>query len=301
MRSVLALQLPFFFDLKIMKTYLDCIPCFLRQALNAGRTATTDEKVIKTLLSEVGCMIRDIPLNATPPETADMIYRKISEVTGVEDPYHSIKENSIREALTLFPRLEEMISASNDPLSTAIKIAIAGNIIDLGVGHTFNISRDVMEIVNQEPAIFDYTLFKQELAGASSILYLGDNAGESVFDKLLIRELKKPVTYVVRERPTINDVTRSDAIDSGLDEVASIISSGSTAPGIILNRCSNDFLETFRNADMIISKGQGNFEGLSETDRPIFFLLKAKCQVIAKNLAVKNGDIIMKAMNIRLV
>jgi uncharacterized protein with ATP-grasp and redox domains len=281
-----------------MKTYLECIPCFLRQALNAGRISTKDEKVIKTLLGEVGAMIRDIPLDATPPETGDQIYRKIAEITGVEDPFREIKAASIAESLAMFPRLEELISTSPDRLQTAIMLAIAGNIIDLGVGHSFNISHDILKIVKQKPAIFDYSLFRQELAKARSVLHLGDNAGESVFDKLLIRELKKPVIFVVRDRPVINDVTRNDAIASGIPEVAEIISSGSSAPGTILNRCSPEFLDVFNNADMVISKGQGNFEGLSDTHRPVFFMLKAKCKVIADNLGVKKGDIILKAMNV---
>ena len=125
-------------------------------------------------------------------------------------------------------------------------------------------------------------------------LYLGDNAGESVFDKLLIETINKPVFYATREVPVINDVIIDDAIASGLNSVAEIISSGSPAPGIILPLCSDEFLSVFQKADMIISKGQGNYEGLSDADRNIFFLLKAKCPVIAKDLNVNVNDIILK-------
>ncbi len=280
-----------------MKTYLDCLPCFMSQALRAGRIATKDEEKIKELLDDVGCMLKDIPMESTPPETGDLIYKKVREITGVEDPYKRIKEFHIKEALALYPKLKQLINNSPNKLLTAIRIAIAGNVIDLGVGKEFNILEDVEKILVQKFAIFDFEKFKFQLKKAESILYLGDNAGESVFDRILIEEMGKPVTYIVREVPVINDVTIEDAISSGLNNVAEIISSGSSAPGTILDLCNDAFLENFNNADMIISKGQGNYEGLSNVDRSVCFLLKAKCQVIANNLQVKENDIVLKLIN----
>ncbi len=280
-----------------MKTYLDCLPCFMSQALRAGRIATKDEEKIKELLDDVGCMLKDIPMESTPPETGDLIYKKVREITGVEDPYKRIKEFHIKEALALYPKLKQLINNSPNKLLTAIRIAIAGNVIDLGVGKEFNILEDVEKILVQKFAIFDFEKFKFQLENAESILYLGDNAGESVFDRILIEEMGKPVTYIVREVPVINDVTIEDAISSGLNNVAEIISSGSSAPGTILDLCNDAFLENFNNADMIISKGQGNYEGLSNVDRSVCFLLKAKCQVIANNLEVKENDIVLKLIN----
>ena len=269
----------------------------MSQALRAGRMATKDEKKIKELLDSVGCMIKDIPMENTPPETGDLIYQKVREITGVKDPYKRIKDANIYEALALYPKLKQLINNSPNKLLTAIRIAIAGNVIDLGVGKEFNILEDVDKILVQEFAIFDFEQFKYQLNKAKSILYLGDNAGESVFDKILIEEMGKPVTYVVRDVPVINDVTFEDAISSGLDDVAKIISSGSSAPGTILNLCNDAFLERFNSADMIISKGQGNYEGLSNVDRSVCFLLKAKCNVIANNLQVKENDIVLKMIN----
>ena len=279
-----------------MKTYLDCLPCFMSQALRAGQMATKDEIKIKELLDNVGCMLKDIPMESTPPETGDLIYQKVREITGVEDPYKKIKESNIKEAIALYPKLKQVVKKSDNRLLTAIRIAIAGNVIDLGVGKDFNILEDVEKILVQDFAIFDFKEFSSQLKNAKSILYLGDNAGESVFDKILIEELGKPVTYVVREIPVINDVVFEDAINSGLDEVAEIISSGSSAPGTILSLCNNAFLEKFNKADMVISKGQGNYEGLSNTNRSVFFLLKAKCGVIARNLGVKENDIVLKSI-----
>ena len=281
-----------------MKTFLDCLPCMMSQALRAGRMATDDEKKIKRLLDSIGAMMKDIPLENTPPETGDIIYKEVRKITGVADPYKKIKELNIQEAISLYPELKEIIRKSDNKLLIAIRIAIAGNVIDLGVGKEFNIVEDVRIILNQEFGIFDFNEFVKHLEKANSILYIGDNAGESVFDKILIEELKKPVTYVVRDIPVINDVTYEDAIASGINEVAEIISSGSSAPAVIPELCDENFMKKFNAADMVISKGQGNYEGLSNVERSVFFLLKAKCHVIANDLNVKENDIILKGINI---
>ncbi len=265
------------------------------QALRAGRIATKDEAKIKELLNSVGCMIKDIPMESTPPETGDIIYREVSRITGVKDPYKEIKKANIKEALALYPELKEMVKASENSLLTAIRIAIAGNVIDLGVNKEFNLIEDIKTILKQDFGILHFNEFAETLSKAKSILYLGDNAGESVFDRILIEEMGKPVSYAVRDIPVINDVTYDDAIASGLEEVAEIISSGTSAPGTILSTCNPAFLKRFDQADMIISKGQGNYEGLSNTSRSIFFLLKAKCSVIANDLNVNVNDIILKA------
>lgn len=281
-----------------MKTYLDCLPCFMNQALRVGRIATTDEKKIKELLDSVGAMIKDFSLDNTPPEMGNIIYQKIREITGVNDPYKKIKETNINEVLSLYPELKEIVQKSENKLLTALRLAIAGNIIDFGVNKKFSIANHFLETLEQDFAIMDFDKFVEQLEKANSVLYLGDNAGESVFDKILIEELGKPVTYVVRDIPVINDVTEKDAIDSGIDEVAEIISSGTSAPGTILSLCSDDFSERFNNADMIISKGQGNYEGLSDVMRSVFFLLITKCPVIANDLNVKEGDIVLKGINL---
>ena len=283
-----------------MKTYLDCIPCFMEQALRAGRIATNDEKKIKKLLESIGSKIENIPMNNTPPETGDMVYNEVRKITGVYDPFKKIKSTSIREALSLYPQLKKIINSSDNRLLTAVRLSIVGNVIDLGINKQFNIFEELEKIIKQDFAILHFEEFTKHLNEAKSVLYLGDNAGESVFDKILIEELRKPVTYVVRDIPVINDVTIKDAIDSGLDKVAEIISSGSSAPGTILELCNNEFLERFYKADMVISKGQGNYEGLSNIDRSVFFLLKAKCRVIANDLNVQENDIVLKGINTKI-
>jgi uncharacterized protein with ATP-grasp and redox domains len=270
----------------------------MEQALRVGRISTQDERKIKELLDKIGDMIKNIPMENTPAQTGETLYRLAGEITGNVDPFKYIKIANIQEALSLYPYLQEIVKNSDDKLLTAIRIAIAGNVIDHGINKDFNIKEDVQSILQQEFALFDYNKFIQELNRAQSILYIGDNAGESVFDKILIEELDKPVTYVVRENPIINDATYEDAIASGLDDVAEIVSSGISAPGIVLELCNKDFIKRFENADLIISKGQGNFEGLSNANRSIFFLLKAKCQIIADHLGVQEGDIIFTGHNV---
>ncbi|MCF7793567.1 MAG: ARMT1-like domain-containing protein [Candidatus Cloacimonetes bacterium] len=277
-----------------MKTYLDCFPCFLQQALRAGRIAGADEQTLKKLLDEVGQMLKDIPLSHTPPETGEIIYGMISKITGNSDPYKKIKQQNIEYAMQLYPDLKNRIKKSEDPLLTAIRLAIAGNVIDLGVNRKFDLVKDIETVLEQEFTVFDYQRFKAGLANSDKILYLADNAGETVFDKLLIEELRKPVIYAVREIPVLNDVTIVEARQIGIDKVATVISSGSTAPGTILKNCSPSFIEIFNNSDLIISKGQGNYEGLSGEDAPIFFLLKVKCEVIGRDLEVPPNAIILK-------
>jgi uncharacterized protein with ATP-grasp and redox domains len=270
----------------------------MNQALRAGRITTNDEQKIKHLLDEIGASFKYLPMENTPVESGAIIYNKIREITGVEDPYKKIKEESIRDALAFYPRLKELVDNSDNKLLMAIRIAIAGNIIDFGVNKKFNLIEDVMKITKQDFAINDFNSFERQLRSANNILYIGDNAGETVFDKILIEELDVPVTYAVREIPVINDATLEDALKSGLGEVAEIISSGTTAPGTILNLCHDSFIARFNRADMVISKGQGNYEGLSEVNRSVFFLLKAKCSIIARDLGVDEDDIILKGINL---
>jgi len=277
-----------------MKTYLDCLPCFMSQALRAARIATDDEKKIKEVLDEVGMMLKDIPLESTPPESGRMVYRKVSEITGNSDPYKEIKSESTKKALSLYPSLKSQVEKSNDRLLTAIRVAIAGNVIDFGANRDFDLRKEIKEIIDKDFAICDYGAFKECLDKAHEILYIGDNAGECVFDRILIEEIKKPVIYVVRDVPVINDATYEDAAQAGLDKSTIILSSGTDAPGTVLKTSSAEFKEVYNNSRFIISKGQGNYEVLSNEKRPIFFLLKVKCQVIARDIGVDEGDILLK-------
>ena len=281
-----------------MRTYLDCIPCFFNQALRAGRIATSDENKLKKLLDEIGTMLREIPLESTPPETGMLIYQKVREITGNFDPYREIKRECTEKTLALYPSLKDKVEKSDDKLLTAIRIAIAGNVIDFGVNKKFDIEEEIDKVLKKDFAICNYDKFREYLDKTDEILYIGDNAGESVFDRILIDVMKKPVTYAVRDMPVINDVTYEDAVHAGIDKVATIISSGTSAPGTVLETCNEEFRDIYENSGFVISKGQGNYEGLSNEKRPVFFLLKAKCWVIANDIGVNEGDIVLKGINV---
>ena len=194
----------------------------------------------------------------------------------------------------MYPYLKRRVEKSSDRLLMAIRCAIAGNIIDFGAYGSFDLSRDVEEILEKDFAVFDYTKFKYGLDKAHQILYLGDNAGECVFDRILIEEIKKPVNYVVRDAPIINDATYEDAVQAGIDGVATNVSSGTDAPGTILETCTAEFRNIYQNSKFIISKGQGNYEALSNETGPTFFLLKAKCKIIADDFGIDEGEIVLK-------
>jgi len=276
-----------------MKSYLDCYPCFFKQAIKTSRMITSDEKKIWQILNEVSLSLPDVPFGATPPEIGREVYRIISKRTGIKDPYRKIKEKCTRQALSLYPELKKLINSAEDRLMTAVRISIAGNIIDYGANFDFDLKKDIGTILSQDFSINHYQEFCEALDKARKILYLADNAGETVFDRLLIEEINRPVIYVVRAHPIINDATREDALLAGIDKVADIVSSGCDAPGNILKFCSDKFLSIYRSADLIISKGQGNYEGLSDEERPIFFLLRAKCHVIASDIGINEGSIVL--------
>ena len=280
-----------------MKSYLDCIPCFFEQALRAGRIATDDEHVLKQLLDELGKSLHQISLDSTPPETGRLIYRMVREITGNPDPYQKLKRECTKQALALYPSLKRTIEVSDDSLLTAIRIAIAGNVIDFGASASFDIETAIEEALENDFGICDYSAFKDKLFEAKEILYIGDNAGETVFDRLLIEQMNKPVTYVVREKPVINDATIDDAVQAGIDQVATIVSSGTDAPGAVLSTCNPGFIKMLDKSSFTIAKGQGNYEGLSNENYSVFFLLKTKCQIIANDLGVTKGNIVLKGMN----
>ena len=277
-----------------MKTYLECIPCFFKQALFAARAATDDEKKIKEVLDRIAKRIPDVPLDNPPPETARFVYGAVRDVIGVTDPFKAYKDKSIKNALHLCGGLKSAVEHSDDPLRTAVGIAVAGNVIDPGAHQHFDLKEEMKDVLGRTLYIDHYDSFRRSVAKARTVLYLGDNAGETVFDRILIETLKKDTVFAVRHIPIINDATIEDAHKSGIDKVAQIISSGCDAPGTILERCSPQFLDVFRTSDVIISKGQGNLESLSEKKGAIFFLLKVKCPVIARHIAAPEGSMVLK-------
>ena len=281
-----------------MKIYLDCIPCFVRQSLDAARLATEDEQIHERVVREVLRLAADLDINQSPPVIGQQIHRLIRNLVDGDDPYRKIKRRFNNLALKLYPELRKQIISSNDQLETAVRLAIAGNVIDFGVNGSVNDS-DLHKAINESlTADFEEVQlehFRDAIEGAEEILYLADNAGEIVFDRLLIEQLPyEKVTVAVKGSPVINDATMEDARLAGLPEIVEVIDNGSDGPGTILESCSESFRSRFRETDLVIAKGQGNYETLSAVDKNMFFILKAKCPVIARDLGCEVGEMILR-------
>ena len=269
-----------------MRTANDCLICFLRQALATVRRSTTDPDEHWRLTAEVGAMLADFDPRNSPPENAVHYYRLIARRTGVADPYAVEKQESNAFALALEPRTRELIRMEADPLLAAMQFAINANVLDDGA--QYRLDREAALASCRQPlSINHYPALRQRIDARANILYLADNCGEIVFDKLLIELLLArgcKVTVAVRHAPIINDATRDDALACGLDRLCPVITNGADVPGTALELGSEEFRRQFASADCIISKGMGNFECLSEVAAPLFFLFIVKCTTVLAHL-----------------
>lgn len=277
-----------------MRTYLDCYPCLLRQALQAARFAGADDARQKAVLDSVLDVLGQTEPTATPPEVANRVHQIVRRETGDDDPYRSVKVQSTREALALYPRLKALVAEADDPLDVAARLSIAGNIIDFGPVPEYDLWAIVERVLARPFAIDDGEAFRKALSEVDQVLYLGDNAGETVFDRVLIEALGVPVVYVVKSGPVLNDATLEDAEAAGLGRVARVADNGTDATGTILSRCSESFRRMYEEAQLVIAKGQANHETLSAEGLKVFFLLQAKCPIIARDVGVPVGSIVLK-------
>lgn len=268
-----------------MKTSLDCIPCLLRQTLDAARLVSPKPSIHEHILRDALRWAGEMSLSQSPPAMAQRIHRRLREMTGVTDPYRETKDWQNRIVMELIPALWAEVEAANDSLLMAARLAIAGNVIDVGSNGNLTEAgvRQALKQALVEPFFGEELRFREAVAQAKSILYIADNAGEIVIDRLLVDQLlPREITFVVRGSPILNDVTMIDAITVGLDQVVTVIDNGSDAPGTILADCNKAVRDRFSTVDLIIAKGQGNFETLSNESGNIFFLFKVKCMVIAE-------------------
>jgi uncharacterized protein with ATP-grasp and redox domains len=279
-----------------VKTRIDCLPCFLKQTVIALRQYGGDERTHQKVFREVLAIMQDTDMSRPPAYTTTFIHRAIREGIA-RDPFEKIKKEYNAIALSLYPGLRDKVKTSPDPLWTASRLAIAGNIIDFGIFTTIDIETSIDRSLKAEIAVDDYASFREDLLTADNILYLLDNAGEIVFDRLLIEELReagKHVTAVVKGSAVLNDVTRDDAVQAGLESVCEVMDNGSDAIGTILPWTSSAFRSAFGNADLIISKGQGNFETLSGTGEKAYFLFQSKCDVVSQELGLAPCSMLFK-------
>lgn len=284
-----------------MELVLDCLPCLLRQSLEAARMATEDEAVQGAIMDEAMQVLVSHRTYGCAPELAFAIHAIVRQRTGQEDPYQEVKARDVAAALRLEPLIRRFVAGGPDVLLRALKAAATGNVMDSALYGDLDIEACVAEELGRPFAVADLEPFEADLHNARIVLIVGDNAGEAVFDKVLAEELSRhcDVLFAVRDRAIINDVTAREAHTVGIDAHATVVSTGCAAPGAILDSCSAEFRALFDRADIVISKGQGNFEALSSAQRRVYFLLKAKCPRIADALGVVVGDYVMR-LNSRL-
>jgi len=281
-----------------LKATLDCLDCIVRQAVKVARIATDDPEVQRRIVNETTRRIPDMNLSESPAALSKCAYQITSDITGNVDPYRELKREQNIMALALLPELREMVRTASDPLSAALHLAAAGNVIDLGTMQLHEVDdaavrSTITQVMNERFAMDHSDVFRASLARCNDLLYLLDNAGEIVFDMVLIEELLKhtPVTAVVKGAAILNDVLLEDAEMVGLTDICPVIDNGGAFIGSPLDQVPETFLRRMHQADIIIGKGQGNFETIDEFPGDVFLILRAKCEVVAEVMGVQYGQV----------
>ncbi len=286
-----------------MKATLDCLECIAAQALRAARVVAEEHEVQRKILNETVKRIPEFDLEKSPAELSLIAYELASELSGNPDGYRELRREQNEFALRLEPELRELVRNSEDPLITALHLAAAGNVIDLGVAHSNDIDvRAAIEQVMRERFAIDHTeAFLESLGNSKDLVFLLDNAGEIVFDKILIEELLgyTNVTAVVKAGPIINDVLREDAAQVGLTSLCDVIDNGGAFVGSPLDLVPSSFVDRLKRADMIVGKGQGNYETVDVFPGDVFLILRAKCEVIARHMGVQYGQVALISTRLR--
>jgi uncharacterized protein with ATP-grasp and redox domains len=287
-----------------MKVHYECAACFLRQTREALDLATNNETIKMDVTEKVVKIVSDnFRRGAVSNVIGTKVHRTIKKETGNNDPYIKEREISNDIATNFLPQVEKILGNDNN-LKNYIKVAIAGNVLDFGaLGLERNMESLIVNTMEKDPSLDHTKDLEDELKRSKTVLYLADNIGEIVFDKILIERIKEyqvDVTVALKEKPILNDACIDDALKIGLDEVAKLTSTGTDSIGIIEADVSSNFLELFQESDMIIAKGLGNYEGLSEMDlkeKPVFCLLNAKCKPVSRDIGVELGDNIVLKLN----
>jgi len=275
-----------------------CVTCIFSQSLRVCETLQVNSKVTKKVLDEIASMIPEWSFQETPPQVAARVYPKIAKLLQTDDIYYDFKNEATERAKVFIPFVEEMIDKHNDKLYASLKAAVAGNVIDLAAQEQFDLQEEVAKVFDLPFKIDDSEELRNILQNSKNLLVVGDNAGEHLFDKVMMKYLREEfknlhIFYAVRGKPIINDITIEDALKAGIDDVAEIIDSGVDTPGLDLSRASNEMISVYKQADVVLAKGMGNYESLNGVStRPTFFLLKVKCNVVAESLGRNVGDII---------
>lgn len=277
-----------------------CVECIINQSKRVADAIHADEKLSREIVQAVEKMAPGFSFEQSPPEVASAVYEKMAQIAGKEDLYDEVKRLSTAKANAFIPYLETKISDASQRLLTATKVAVAGNVIDLAAEYAFDLNEELDKIFHTNFAINDFDKLQMKLSEASTLLYIADNAGEHVFDKIYIKTILSlypglEIYYMTRGNAIINDVTYEEAREAGFDEICHLVDSGVNTPGFVYARANNAAQKLFDSTDVVLTKGMGNYECLSESDRRnLFFLLKVKCNVVANALGRDVGDIICK-------
>ena len=286
-----------------MKTYLECVPCIISHGLSTADKLETSEDKKKEMLGKIMHYLSNCTYEECPPFLVKEVYKILNASLETEDPYAQIKSYFNRELMKFSNEFQNMVDSAEDSYRKALKLAVVGNIIDFGMLHDISkemVFKEIDEMENKNFDIDDSLKLYNKLKNSGNLLYLGDNCGEIVFDGVFIKFLKKEfpnlkITFGVRGKAVMNDITLVDAHEVGLDKEVKLISNGSGAPGTILDDVSKEFRDNFFDADVIIAKGQGNYESLSEVDRDdVYFMFMAKCSLVAKEMKVPKFSLVCK-------
>ncbi len=285
-----------------MRSELECLNCILRQGITTTRLTDSEPEVQFQAVRKVLKYLSTITdLSPSPAELSTPAYRIVKETTGKQDPYQKLKEESSKHTKNHLEEIVKIIRESDQPLWTAGHLAVIGNTIDFGIfkAEDINIEKDLLTMLRQPLAIDEYCYFEKILSQKKELLYITDNAGEVYFDYLFGREIQRhfphlKIYFVVRSEPVINDATLKEGQEAGLDTIGSILTTGNDEIGLPLHKADSTVREIWNRNPVIISKGQGNFETLNQQHGDIFFLLKAKCSIVAHEMGVKLYDVVFK-------
>lgn len=283
-----------------MTTTLDCLSCFVRQAVEAVGFCVPDETARAAIVRRLLSNLAAADWNTTPVAVAQQMHRDIRLATGNADPYRTLKQRMNALALELLPCMRQTVRFEEDPRMAVVRMAVAGNLIDCGAkcGLSERGVRDALCQAGREPLHGSASDLFAAAECAQRILFLADNAGEIVFDRVLIETLPTTkVTVAVRGSPVLNDATLEDAEVAGLPELTAVVPNGSDAPGTILENCSDAFRRLYADSDLIIAKGQGNFESLNTAPKHTFFLLRVKCPLVAAQVGAPVGSMVVIERN----
>ncbi|GAW32942.1 DUF89 domain-containing protein [Carboxydocella sp. JDF658] len=288
-----------------MQVSLECVPCYLRQVLNAMQHGEIPVEEQGKILDQILLEIPQLDKTATPALNSSLLLHRLQEMAGVGDLFQEAKEKSNEQALALLPLLREMVSEADWPLELAVKLAVAGNIVDLGILQDYDLEASIRQVLHEPFTIYHLPALAQDLRTARKVLIIGDNSGEIIFDSLLVEQLLAldlEVTYSVKAGPILNDATREDAEAAGLPRLCRVIDTGNNFLGVVPEHSGQEFLQAMAEADVVISKGQANYESLEGTElagEKTYFLLKAKCPLVAAHLGVELGDLVLKKNDLR--